>query len=183
MSSIAGRVANPIVDLSLLDIPTFRLSMIGALLFRLGVGATPFLLPLLLQVGFGMSPFQSGMITFAVGGRRDRDEVRRAAAPPPPRLPHVLVLNALIAGAFVAMPATFTPATPVGLMTGLLLIGGFFRSLQFTSVNALSFADVPQANLLAFVYCDDNHGEKAGDLSHSKPRAEPVFRVLHSAYR
>ncbi|MEO8669493.1 MAG: MFS transporter, partial [Bauldia sp.] len=59
------RVANPIIDLTLFALPTFRLSMMGALLFRLGIGATPFLLPLLLQIGFGMTPFQSGLITFA----------------------------------------------------------------------------------------------------------------------
>ena len=53
------RTPSPILDLSLFRIPTFSLSIAGALLFRLGVGATPFLLPLLLQVGFGMSPFKS----------------------------------------------------------------------------------------------------------------------------
>ena len=137
------RVANPIIDLSLLKIPTFSLSMTGALLFRLGVGATPFLLPLLLQLGFGLTPFQSGMITFAsaVGAI-----VMKFVAPPLLRrhgFRTILVLNALVAGAFVAMPGLFSPGTPIGLMTGLLLIGGFFRSLQFTSVNALSFADVP----------------------------------------
>jgi len=121
--------------------------MIGALLFRLGVGATPFLLPLLLQVGFGMSPFQSGLITFAsaVGAM-----AMKFVAPPLLRrhgFRTILVLNALVAAAFVAMPAAFTPATPVGLMTGLLLISGFFRSLQFTSVNALNYADVPQARM------------------------------------
>ena len=57
---------------------------------------------------------------------------------------NVLVVNALIAGAFVALPAAFTPATPILLITVLLLVGGFFRSLQFTSVNALAFADVPR---------------------------------------
>jgi EmrB/QacA subfamily drug resistance transporter len=143
----AGRTPAPIVDLTLLKIPTFRLSMIGALLFRLGVGATPFLLPLLLQVGFGMSPFQSGLITFAsaVGAM-----AMKFVAPPLLRrhgFRTILVLNALVAAAFVAMPAAFTPATPVGLMTGLLLISGFFRSLQFTSVNALNYADVPQARM------------------------------------
>jgi EmrB/QacA subfamily drug resistance transporter len=143
----AGRTPFPIVDLTLLKIPTFRLSMVGALLFRLGVGATPFLLPLLLQVGFGMSPFQSGLITFAsaVGAI-----AMKFVAPPLLRrhgFRTILVLNALIAAAFVAMPATFTPATPVGLMTGLLLISGFFRSLQFTSVNALNYADVPVARM------------------------------------
>ena len=137
------RVDNPIIDLSLLRIPTLGNSMLGTLLFRIGVGATPFLLPLLLQVGFGMSPFESGMITFAaaIGAI-----AMKFAAPPILRrfgFRNVLIVNAVIAGGFVMLPAIFTPATPVVLMTGLLLVGGFFRSLQFTSVNALAFADVP----------------------------------------
>ena len=141
------RVARPIIDLSLLAIPSFRMSMIGALLFRLGVGATPFLLPLLLQVGFGMTPFQSGSITFAsaIGAI-----LMKFVAPPLLRrhgFRTVLAWNALVASAFVTLPALFTPATPVALMTGLLLIGGFFRSLQFTSVNALNFADVPNERM------------------------------------
>ena len=60
---------------------------IGALLFRIGIGATPFLLPLLLQVGFGMTPFAVGHDHLRRGDRRDRDEVRRAADPAPLRLP------------------------------------------------------------------------------------------------
>jgi EmrB/QacA subfamily drug resistance transporter len=137
------RVVNPVIDLRLLDVPTFRHSLIGGLLFRIGIGATPFLLPLLLQIGFGMSPFESGLITFAaaVGAI-----AMKFIAPPVLRrfgFRSVLVWNTVLASAFVALPATFTPATPVLLMTCLLLIGGFFRSLQFTSVNALAFADVP----------------------------------------
>jgi MFS family permease len=137
-------MANPIIDLSLLRIPTMGASVIGTLLFRVGVGATPFLLPLMLQVGFGMSPFQSGMITFAsaIGAI-----AMKFTAPPILRrfgFRAVLIVNAVLAGLFVMLPAAFTPATPVALMTGLLLIGGFVRSLQFTSVNALAYADVPQ---------------------------------------
>jgi EmrB/QacA subfamily drug resistance transporter len=137
------RAASPILDLSLLRNRTFAMSMIGALLFRLGVGATPFLLPLLLQVGFGMSPFKSGSITFAaaVGAI-----AMKFAAPPILRrfgFRNVLTWNALIAGVFVALPAIFTPQTPIAVILVLLLVGGFFRSLQFTSVNALSYADVP----------------------------------------
>jgi MFS family permease len=90
-----------------------------------------------------MSPFESGMITFAaaIGAI-----AMKFAAPPILRrfgFRNVLIVNAVIAGLFVMLPAAFTPMTPVALMTGLLLIGGFFRSLQFTSVNALAFADVP----------------------------------------
>jgi EmrB/QacA subfamily drug resistance transporter len=139
----ARRAPRPIVDLSLLSIPTFRVSLLGGMLFRIGIGATPFLLPLLLQVGFGMTPFQSGLITFAsaIGAIA----MKFAAQPILLRFGFrsVLVWNTAVAAAFVALPAAFTPLTPVWLMTGLLLIGGFFRSLQFTSVNALAFADVP----------------------------------------
>jgi hypothetical protein len=55
---------------------------------------------------------------------------------------NVLLTNTMISAGFVSLPALFTPATPVALMTGLLLIGGFFRSLQFSSINALAYADI-----------------------------------------
>jgi EmrB/QacA subfamily drug resistance transporter len=136
------RIANPILDLTLMAIPTFRHSLTGSFLFRIGMGATPFLLPLLLQVGFGMTPFQSGAITFAsaVGAM-----AMKLVAPPVLRrfgFRNVLVWNTLIAACFTALPAAFTHSTPVLLMTGLLLVGGFFRSLQFTALNALSYADI-----------------------------------------
>jgi EmrB/QacA subfamily drug resistance transporter len=137
----------PIIDLTLLRITTFGRSLAAALLFRLGMGATPFLLPLLLQVGFGMTPFQSGSITFAsaVGAIG-----MKFAAPPILRrfgFRRVLISNTFIAGFFISLPAVFTAATPVALMTGLLLVGGFFRSLQFTSVNSLAYADIPAARM------------------------------------
>jgi fucose permease len=141
------RVSNPILDFSLLSIPTFRHSLTSALLFRIGMGATPFLLPLLLQVGFGKSPFQSGLITFAsaIGAA-----TMKFVATPTLRhfgFRRVLLSNTIIAAAFLALPALFTPTTPVSIMTGLLLIGGFFRSLQFTATNALSYADITQLKM------------------------------------
>ena len=60
----ANRVENPLLDLSLFKNDVFRISVTGGSLFRLGIGAIPFLLPLMLQLGFGLDPFQSGMITF-----------------------------------------------------------------------------------------------------------------------
>ena len=63
----APRVPEPIIDLKLLAIPTFRAGVVGGFLFRIGLGAGPFLLPLLFQAGFGMTAFQSGMLTFATG--------------------------------------------------------------------------------------------------------------------
>ncbi len=136
---------HPILDLSLFRIPTFWHSVIGGSVFRLGIGATPFLLPLLLQLGFGMTPFQSGSITFAsaVGAL-----VMKFTAPQIIRrygFRNVLIVNTVLGAVFLALPAIFTQTTPVTLMVSLLLIGGFFRSLQFTAVNALAFADVSRA--------------------------------------
>jgi MFS family permease len=108
----------------------------------MGVGALPFLLPLMLQIGFGMSPFQSGLVTFAsaVGAMT----MKMAAARILRRLGFrtVMLTNAVISASFLAVCATFTPATSAFWMFGLLLIGGFFRSLQFTSINTLAYADV-----------------------------------------
>jgi EmrB/QacA subfamily drug resistance transporter len=143
----ARRASNPILALSLLRIPSFRQTLFGSLIGRIGMGATPFLLPLLLQLGFGMNAFQSGTITFAsaVGAI-----AMKFGAPPLLKrfgFRNVLLANTLVSSAFVALPALFTPATPVLLLTVLLLIGGFFRSLQFTSISALAFADVPQQRM------------------------------------
>ena len=139
--------ASPILDLGLFRLQTFRGAVAGGLLFRIGVGATPFLLPLMLQLGFGMTPFQSGSITFvsAVGAM-----AMKLAAPPILRIfgfRRVLIVNTLVAAAFVLLPATFRPGMSLWLMMGLLLIGGFFRSLQFTSANALAFAEVTSVRL------------------------------------
>lgn len=138
------RIAFPILDLSLFRIPTFLHSMVSATLFRIGTGATPFLLPLLFQIGFGMTPFKSGMITFASAFGA---LCMKAFAPPLLRrfgFRRILVANCLASALLIAAPALFTPATPIAIMFALILSGGFFRSLQFTSVSALTFADVPR---------------------------------------
>ncbi len=143
----ARRVPNPILDLSLFRIPTFRISITGGSLFRIGIGAIPFLLPLLFQLGFGMTPFQSGMLTFAASlGAM----AMKFAAPPILRtfgFRAVMVANAVLATLFVAAPAFFTPTTPGAVILAVLLTGGFFRSLQFTSVNALGYSDVSQLQM------------------------------------
>ncbi|MCX5519850.1 MFS transporter [Kaistia defluvii] len=141
------RVANPILDLSLFAIPSFAASVFGGMLFRIGIGALPFLLPLMLQLGYGLTPFQSGTITFvsAIGAI-----AMKFVAPPLLRrlgFRTVLIANSFIAAFFVGVPAAFSIGTPLHLITGLLFIGGFFRSLQFTSANALSFADVPVSRM------------------------------------
>jgi EmrB/QacA subfamily drug resistance transporter len=136
------RVAAPVLDFALLKIPTFRASVVGGFLFRLGIGALPFLLPLMLQTGFGFNPLQSGLITFsaAVGGLG----MKTLAAPIINAFGFrkILVGNALISSVFLAAVALFTPVTPIYVVLAILLIGGFFRSLQFTASNTLAYADI-----------------------------------------
>ena len=55
----------PLLDLSLMRLPCFGVALSAMMLFRTGIGAIPFLLPMMLQVGFGDSAVQSGLITFA----------------------------------------------------------------------------------------------------------------------
>jgi EmrB/QacA subfamily drug resistance transporter len=143
----ARRTENPVIDLRLLEVQTFRAGVLGASLFRIGVGAVPFLLPLMLQLSFGLTPFQSGLLTFsaAIGAL-----VMKASAAPIIRalgFRRVLIVNAIISAAFMAVNGFFTAATPHALMFALLLAGGFFRSLEFTAINALAYADIPQARM------------------------------------
>ncbi len=141
----AKRAAHPIIDLKLLEIQTFSASLYGGFLFRLGIGALPFLLPLMLQLGFGLTPFQSGCLTF---GAAAGSFLMKATAQPILRrfgFRRVMVFNALISSAFLAFYGLFTATTPWWLMFTLLLAGGFFRSLEFTSINAIAYADVDNA--------------------------------------
>src|SRR5580698_6991035 len=138
----ARRTPAPILDLSLLKLPTFRASIYGGFLFRLGIGALPFLLPLLLQIGFDLSPFQSGMITFttALGSMF----MKAAVAGVLHRFGYrpVLVYNSILSSAFLAACATFVHGMPYIAMVAILLSGGFFRSLQFTGINTIAYAEI-----------------------------------------
>lgn len=139
----AKRTDHPIIDLSLMRIPTFAISTLGGNLCRFAVGATPFLLAMLLQVGFGLTPFSAGLITFASAAGALM--MKFVATPIVKRFGfrRVLTVNAVLAGAFIVVCASFTSTTPVWLMIAILLVGGFFRSLQFTGVNTLTYADIP----------------------------------------
>jgi EmrB/QacA subfamily drug resistance transporter len=138
----ARTVRAPLLSINLLRVQTFRASVVGGSLFRIGIGALAFLLPLLFQIGFGLTPFQSGMLTFwgAIGAMAMRTTaplVLRHAG-----FKRVIVANGVVAGLFIAVAALFTDATPHVVIGAVLAAGGFFRSLQFTSVNSLAFADL-----------------------------------------
>ncbi|MBC7988111.1 MAG: DHA2 family efflux MFS transporter permease subunit [Luteimonas sp.] len=138
----ARRHAHPLLDLRLFRLPTFRAGVLGGSLFRIGIGATPFLLPLMLQLGFGLSPVQSGLLTFvsAIGAMFMKTIAARILKRYGFR--RVLVVNALIASLMLCGFGLFRPETPHVFIIGTLLVSGCFRSLQFTSLNAISYAEV-----------------------------------------
>lgn len=141
----AHRTLNPIIDLSLLKSRSFAVSVLGGNLCRFSLGAVPFMLAILLQVGLGMSAFAAGLITFtsAVGAL-----LMKPIAPAIiKRLGYrnVLIYNALLTGLFIVLCAWFDMNTPLWWMSVILGIGGIFRSLQFTAVNTLTYADIDNA--------------------------------------
>src|SRR6267143_1945768 len=143
----ARRTASPVLDFALLRLPTMRASIIGGFLFRLGIGALPFLLPLLMQVGFGLSPLRSGLVTFAsaVGAMGMKTLAARIIRTFGFR--NIMTINAVVSSVFLAACALFTIATPLLLIMILLVVGGFFRSLQFTAINTLAYAEVEPAQM------------------------------------
>ena len=143
----ARRTGSPVLDFSLLRLSTLRASIVGGFMFRLGIGALPFLLPLLMQVGFGLTPFQSGLVTFAsavgaMGMKTLAARIIRAFG-----FRNMMTINAVLSAFFLAACALFTPATPLLLIMIILVVGGFFRSLQFTAINTVAYAEVEQAQM------------------------------------
>ena len=145
----AHRHPHPVLDFTLMRIPTFAASVIAGSLFRVPVGALPFLLPMMLQIGFGKSPMQSGLVTFAAAA--GAIAMKPVAQPLLRRFGfrNTLVINGALGSVFIILCALFTPSWPPLLISLLLLVGGFFRSLQFTAFNTIAYGDIPRARMSA----------------------------------
>ena len=133
----------PILDLSLMQVPTFRLSVIGGSLTRITQGAQPFLLPLMLQLDFGMSAAASGSITIAgaIGSLAMKWLAPRVLKRFGFRTS--LIVNGLIASAGYAVCGFFRPSWPVAAIFVVLTICGFFMSFQFTAYNTIAYDEIP----------------------------------------
>ncbi|MBL8384206.1 MAG: MFS transporter [Burkholderiales bacterium] len=143
----ARRCAHPLIDFRFLRLATYRTGVLGGALFRVGVGAMPFLLPLMLQLGFGFSALASGMLTCTSALAAMFMKTLAVAILRRFGFRAVLTANVVVAAGTIAGYGLFTATTPWGWMVALLLAGGFFRSLQFTALNALSYADVARADM------------------------------------
>jgi MFS family permease len=142
----AGRVA-PVLDLALLKIRSFRVALLIGGVSRIGVSAVPFMLPLLLQVGFGLSPVRSGSITFvsSLGALFVRSMsvflLRKFG------FDRLLCCNTVLAAAVIGGFALITPETPTWLLLGYIFCFGIVRNIQFNSIQTLTYADVPRPAL------------------------------------
>ena len=143
----ARHVTDPILDFRLMRIATFRISVLAGAATRIAVGATPFLLPLTLQIGLGMSAAGAGATTFvtSVGGLTMRGVSRRLLRRFGYRT--VMLWNGAASGLFAFACATFRPGSSHVLIGAVLFLGGFFNALQFTSYNTIAYADVPPARM------------------------------------
>jgi MFS family permease len=140
-------VDHPIIDLALMRIPTYAVTTIGGFIFRMGLGALPFLMPLMLQVGFGLDALSSGLITFASAAGAMSNKLLVSPIIRAFGFRRVLIVNTVVSSLFLFSYSFFRPTTPHAVIFLALLAGGFFRSLQMTSINTLSYADVPPGML------------------------------------
>ena len=136
------RTQFPLLRLTLFKVRTFRISVLGGFVTRLGLGGMPFLLPLLYQVGLGLSAWQSGLLMMpaavaAMGMKLVASKVLARFG-----YRQVLIVNTVCIGATVSLFALVSDRTPVGLIACLGLTQGFFNSLQFTSMNSMAYADI-----------------------------------------
>jgi hypothetical protein len=143
------RRPEPVLDLMLLKIPSFRTGVAVGTLYRVAGGSIAYLMPIMLQINMGMSAFASGSITLAAALS---SLCMKMAIPPTLRrwgFRRVLLGNGFISAMAIAGCALVGIGTPGYVVFLILLIGGFFRSLQFTSLTTLGFADIPTSRTSA----------------------------------
>jgi EmrB/QacA subfamily drug resistance transporter len=132
----------PLLKLSLLRIRTFRLSVLGGFLTRLGVGGMPFLLPLLYQVGLGLPAWRSGLLMMPTAAAAMGMKLVAPRVLGKLGYRQVLMVNTVCIGITIGLFSLVGPATPSWVIIGIGLLQGFFNSLQFSSMNTLAYADV-----------------------------------------
>lgn len=132
----------PLLTLDTLAIQTFRVSIFGGSLFRMAISALPFLLPLLFQLAFGLSPVDAGTLVLAVFAGNLAMKPFTTSIMQRWGFRRVLMVNGIIGVLSIAACACLTAQTPVSLIAVLLFVGGLSRSMQFTCYNAIGFADI-----------------------------------------
>ncbi|RYF12283.1 MAG: MFS transporter [Deltaproteobacteria bacterium] len=138
----AARCAQPFLRLQLLDVSTFRVTLVGSLLGRLGIGGVPFLLPLMFQLGMHMSPLRSGALVMPIAAAMIL--MKFFVKPILTRwgFRRVLLLNTLLLGASIAQFALIDASSAPWSMVAVAFCYGLLASLQFSCMNVLTFVDI-----------------------------------------
>ena len=138
------RAAFPLLDPKLFQRRFFRTTVVGGFFFRIGIGAFPFLMPLMLQLTFGLTPFESGMTTFVTAFGAIMSKVLAERVYARFGFPRTLTACAVLGVVFLGINGLFTPQTPHLLIMFCLFLGGVTRSFFFTGVNVFGYADVDE---------------------------------------
>ena len=138
----ARRTRYPILRLGLFRVRTFRVSVLGGAITRLGLGGLPFLLPLLYQIGLGRPAWQSGLLMMpataaAMGMKFFAERILRHLG-----YRKVLIANTVMIGLTISTLTLVVPTTPIWVIILLSFMQGFFNSLQFSSLNTMAYADI-----------------------------------------
>src|SRR6202790_2169964 len=137
----------PVINLISLKMKTFAITVWGGSLFRIAISVSPFLLPLMFQVGFGLNAFQSGLLMLGLfagnlGMKTVTTPVLRRFG-----FRSVLIVNGILTALLMLGCALLTPHTPRFVILAVLFVNGLCRSMQFTSLSTIAFADVPKSQL------------------------------------
>jgi EmrB/QacA subfamily drug resistance transporter len=137
----------PLLDFSILNIPSYRTTIVGGSLLRAAINTTPFLLPLMLQLGLGMDAFHSGLMLLALFAGNLGMKVLTAGTLRRFGFRHTLLASGLLLVLLTLAIATFSASSPLLWMLPVLLLSGMARSMTFTALSTLAFVDVPQAQM------------------------------------
>lgn len=150
------RIDHPVVDLGAMRTPTFAAAILGGLPARVAISASPFLIPLLYQEAFGMSAFAAGgfLLAYMLGNL----SMKSVTTPILRRFGfrQVLLVNSVISAGSIMALALIGPGMPFAVSAAMLFVSGASRSMEFTAITTLTFADVPDdrrtgANVLAIM--------------------------------
>jgi EmrB/QacA subfamily drug resistance transporter len=133
----------PMLDLRAMRLPTFSISAVSAgMLSRLAIATAPFLLPLMFEIGFGMSAVAAGLmlLIYMTGNLA----MKSITTPVLRRFGfrRVLTVNGLLCALAIASCGLMTPGVARTMIYAVLLVAGMTRSMHFTAVNTLAFADI-----------------------------------------
>jgi MFS family permease len=143
----ALRAVHPLLDLSPFRVPSFAVTVSGGVLFRAAISAAPFLLPLMFQLAFGLNPLDSGLLLLAVFAGNLGMKPATGAVLGRVGFRRTLIWNGALAIATIFACGLLTAMTPTAVIVAVLFLSGLSRSMEFTTINALSFCDLDQARM------------------------------------